>query len=681
MSSSSEETKNSYQQSDQQVTVKFHTSDTCVLTKNYKNNYKISQIKNSFVEMFNIPYNEIILQYNEETINDTQILSDFETDPFGILDIKLQTINRKYKINVENVYKDLAVPDILTVHVQTENEGIKEVVVEIENRAIDKPNLGGYRHLITGIQYEHGYTQTGPPKPKLPPEMKNHRKTQTYFTRNRTTDVEIDKATQMTNTNTWIPTTGDRILTPQRYETAEERNQRLDIDGKVRTIQRYYRAWKTRKILKEMHAEFVKRMKLQQQHDERERGEDEERRRKDLISKVYPLTNGDFSMLYAMVDRWKKSEIDHIAKYYCGAAKILAFSILLDREIQLLQSIDRIRQQVRKEMEIKKVVDFFKAIGTPLEWYSEYKNVHIEMDTLETQKGREFFTIFQSISDRNQTKDEKIQNYINLKAILNTHNCTMKKDVVQLIDRIVEMLARGIEEKHLTMLQKRIETMLLQHFKQDECNDGVTEHMKKIMNKQMEKSLIECKRCGKLKTLNAYGLNARQTNNRMVCNSCKWVDKVQEPWMDLSPYHFILQQIRKYERTHRASSSVVFILQDRDIHHLVNDIWHGHSAISECNDIYQLRMCRWRKNEEWSPWNCILLTVEEMKVHLKIHRLEDVYEMEFFNHVFNKHALARNHFSQLEELDKYFTNNTKNDELVDENFWMKKPSEHCLKLE
>lgn len=667
-------------ENDLQITVKFHTSDTSVFTQNYTNDSKISEIKQSFVDTFNIPYSEIILLHNAQQIDDSSLLRDFPTDQFGILDLNLLTDNRKYKINVDNVYKDLAIPDILTVHVQTETEGIKEVVVEIENRTIDKPNLGGYRHLFTGIQYQHGYTQTGPPRPKVPAEMKNHRTTQTYEIRNRKTDVEKSKATQMTNTNTWLPTTRDRILTPQPYETAEERAKRLNIAGKVRTIQRYFRAWKTRRILKELHAEYWKRVRLQEEREERARNEDEQRRRRDLVRKVYPLTSADFSMLYAMVDRWKKSEIEYIGRYYCGAAKSLAFSILLDREIELLQSIEKIRQQVKKELEIKRVVDFFRAIGTPLEWYSAYKNIHIEMDTLETQKGREYFACFQSISQSHQTKEEKIESYLNLKAILESHNCASKNEIIRLIDRLVEMLARGFEARHLTMLQKQIEAMLLQHFKQDECNEGVTEHMKKVLNKQMEKSLITCRRCEKLKPITAYAMNARK-ERIMVCNSCRWVDKVQEPWTDLSPYHFILQQVRRCERAQRAASSVVFILQDRDIWHLVKDIWHGHSAVSECNDVYQLRLCRWRKEEEWSPWNCILLTTEEMKVHLKIDDLRDVYETEFFNHVFNKHALAKRHFSHLDELDKYFGRKMKDDELLDENFWMKKSSEHCLKLE
>lgn len=60
---------------------------------------------------------------------------------------------------------------------------------------------GGYKDTQTGLQYHHGYTQTGPPKPLVPAEIKNHRDTQTYFMRNRKTDKEYARATQARSIN------------------------------------------------------------------------------------------------------------------------------------------------------------------------------------------------------------------------------------------------------------------------------------------------------------------------------------------------------------------------------------------------------------------------------------------------------------------------------------------------
>lgn len=81
-------------------------------------------------------------------------------------------------------------------------------------------------------------TQTGPPPPKVPVTMKSNRDTQTYFTRNRRSETNYSRATQMSRTDLYIPSITDRILTPGPYETSDEREIRLDVEGKVRTIQR-----------------------------------------------------------------------------------------------------------------------------------------------------------------------------------------------------------------------------------------------------------------------------------------------------------------------------------------------------------------------------------------------------------------------------------------------------------
>ena len=58
--------------------------------------------------------------------------------------------------------------------------------------------------------------------------------------------------------------------------------------------------------------------------------------------------------------------------------------------------------------------------------------------------------------------------------------------------------------------------------------------------------------------------------------------------------------------------------------YLVESIWNTQSVLSAQNDLYDLAFIRWNKHEEWSPWNCILLTKEEASAH---ERLENVTEV------------------------------------------------------
>lgn len=53
-------------------------------------------------------------------------------------------------------------------------------------------------------------------------------------------------------------------------------------------------------------------------------------------------------------------------------------------------------------------------------------------------------------------------------------------------------------------------------------------------------------------------------------------------------------------------------------------IWSGQSILSAWEDLYDLTFVRWDKHQEWSPWNCILLTKDEAASHVKLVDLEEV---------------------------------------------------------
>ena len=63
---------------------------------------------------------------------------------------------------------------------------------------------------------------------------------------------------------------------------------------------------------------------------------------------------------------------------------------------------------------------------------------------------------------------------------------------------------------------------------------------------------------------------------------------------------------------------------------MFESIWTGQSILSACTDIYQLHFVRWNKEDEWTPWNTLLLTLDEAETHLKLRNLELVRIAYFF---------------------------------------------------
>lgn len=58
-------------------------------------------------------------------------------------------------------------------------------------------------------------------------------------------------------------------------------------------------------------------------------------------------------------------------------------------------------------------------------------------------------------------------------------------------------------------LQKRIEALVLHHFKLQDCNEGVTSHTMKMRKEHMTNNLIYCPSCQKLKPIEAFTIHAR----------------------------------------------------------------------------------------------------------------------------------------------------------------------------
>lgn len=423
---------------------------------------------------------------------------------------------------------------------------------------------------------------------------------------------------------------------------------------------RYYRATRMRRALKQLSAEYKKRVRLEDELEQYYIEREIARKKEEIAGKVFPRTRDDFCMLYAMVDRWKKAEIQRICNSTTGPAKITMFYMLLDKEIQMLRSIEAHRQRMKKEMKARKDYEFFRYIGNPIAWdnhykdcWDKYKDLHIQMDTLETQKGNAYYKNFLSLTDENVDLEDQLQALLDIKLQLREHNCPVSNELLSLIQRACDLLVRGINSKHLDMLMNRIKILLMRHIKLPECSFGVTNRRSRVKEKMMHTDLYYCTRCKKLKPHSAFTTDSH-TSALRVCGACSWDDRTMEPWFDLAPYRYMLKMIRHEEKMKQSPSSVIFSLQDRDMFYIVETIWHSHSAISEVGDVYSLRLCRWFKELPWAPWNCVLLSKAEAKLHLEVKRLVDVYDMHFMYRVFNKHQLARVHFRNAVRMDEYF---------------------------
>ena len=70
--------------------------------------------------------------------------------------------------------------------------------------------------------------------------------------------------------------------------------------------------------------------------------------------------------------------------------------------------------------------------------------------------------------------------------------------------------------------------------------------------------------------------------------------------------------------------NIFYLPQEQDLRYLVEKIWSSQSILSAWEDMFDLVWVRWDKHQEWSPWNCILLTKDEAAAHQRLVNLEEV---------------------------------------------------------
>jgi hypothetical protein len=154
------------------------------------------------------------------------------------------------------------------------------------------------------------------------------------------------------------------------------------------------------------------------------------------------------------------------------------------------------------------------------------------------------------------------------------------------------------------------------------------------------------------------------------CKDCHTKTNIAIERSSESSYKIILNRAKahenlKYKTETSKKYSTMSVIQDTDMHYLIDILWNKKSAISGVTKLEDLTLARWNMSEELSPWNCILLTISEAATHemnLGSKALQDVYAAEFCEKITQKHILASKHFEQLpsiaESLNKNYEQNS-----------------------
>lgn len=559
----------------------------------------------------------------------------------------------------------------------------------------NKSYIGGFRHKATKAEYFHAQTQTitAQEKKAKASAVKYHRDTQTKFYKNRLNQAKEEASTQMDKPGCHISTIGDKYIVPRRYVTADEHE--AMVLRKIIAIQCFVRKCFAIRVVRKMRSEKEERRRAVAEKERRRKELAEKKRKKELDSRLHPRTAKDFEILYNGLENWRKQETKKINKSgYSEAARLTALADLLDQESALIQKIDRLKIAANEENRETGVITLLDKMSSPKKWHVNNKKGGVCLvDTPNTIRARELRDLYHALNIPLLSVDERLQILLHVKYTVKEFDCTLTRDIVELIDREGDLVSRGRDAKSLEGLRRRVSNLFLQFIQTPEFNPEAKAYQKfpdAGQSWKRDQAVYYCRGCTKYlpstdfylsTTMRHLGRCKTCTMKENIANQRKddscYVDmlrfaKSQEavkrtedssvPDNDAStPSNDQLQQQQEEEGMSVASSkneySVISLLQESDIRYLVDIIWNRQSAVSGSKKILDLVLTRWDIDQELSPWNIILLTREEAQRHETTANVLELYSEEFTRRVRQRHLATKKHFGSLPYMERYLKEN------------------------
>merc|ERR1711953_1661453 len=563
--------------------------------------------------------------------------------------------------------------DCLT-EMETENKPEEEVTepspsnvpaqkTEIEPFEGKKQWLGGFKHKVNNIEFHNAEAQTNR-KVRVHAAERNSRETQTTNPRNKQLNTSQNAATQMTKPGVYVSTRTDRIVIPGKYTlaaTIEKRRVQAAI-----IIQKHYRRYMAQQIVAQLKKDlkrFEEWIMLQKETKEKEKAD---RKAENLRRRLNPRTEKDFELVWHALEQWREEQIALINETSTTPAEQKAALATLQEQVaQLVAAIGRHRTRAAEEQKDQRISKFLDACAAPRRWkardgkwvqmvnWTEPENGKFEMDTGYTLRAKELRDLYNTLKMDELNVEERVDALLSLKQVAaSVPDCKLTKEIIQLCEREAELLLRGINPSLLSGLRARILQLYFQFCREPKFNPEAARHLKVPQDPEMLRD-----RLIKFNATSSYLSNwplavwpfaAPHDYDTSAAQKGK-IGKNKKPEIVSIPK--MLRDLRRSE----ADSDVVFILTEKDILFLVQEVWDSRSAISNSDE--DLVLTRWNQSAPWAPWNSFLITSDELDAHKAVSAQGEGYGRFMRQKVHQKHLMARQHFSRIKGISERIDTN------------------------
>ncbi|XP_061750345.1 IQ and ubiquitin-like domain-containing protein isoform X2 [Nerophis ophidion] len=535
-------------------------------------------------------------------------------------------------------------PHVTDANLQTDDGAVHKVPVEIERACQEKDFLGGYRHKLLGTEYHHAAAQTRPRRRPDRGVVVFSRDMQTVDLISEPQQCPSSVTTQMTSVGCYISNLTDKLLSPRGYITADEyHSTRLNA---VIRLQAHIRRWLSTRAVERLRRQRDRRLAWMDLQERRRREEREEQMQDSRNRWSQPQKREDLNLLYHALEKWRSDKEHQINTTLRGSERKAALCSLLEQETQYIATIGRHGIAIRSNNYNKAVRKFLDKSSTPHQWRAADGRL-IEMDTPDTIRARELGDLYDCVAMSPISQEQRLDILLCLKQTVEEHPCQLTRDIVELLHREEDLMRRQVKSTNLEGLRKRLSTLFLQFIRTPGFNPEVAKHLKVPKSPSMLKNdVFLCHGCQRYLCSSQFRSCAKAHLGRR-CLDCTRLRNIAGSRDDFSCYKNMLKRLRDNELVLNKDNTIPFLLQVEDLQYLVEVIWGARSALSACSDPYSLALVRWERHKDWSPWNCLLLSKEEVAAHLQVEDVHKVYDAPVIHSVEHKHLLARRQYNQI----------------------------------
>jgi hypothetical protein len=335
-----------------------------------------------------------------------------------------------------------------------------------------KPFLGGFRDKRTQLEYHDAYTQAClDPRPQpwelAPPKFSRDTQTSSAITDpvSRSTQSKREGAAQTAVRGLHQSTTGDRVLVPRAPYFSSEMKAAL-WERMAIVIQKHWRASCGRAEARALRGAIYAVAEAREEAARAAAAAAVEASAADLERRLHPRTPADFAVLYDEVEAWRVATTERIHAEVPKEHLTQAFSEMLAKETALIGTIERLRAEAARANKEASIERRLGSMAEPQKWPLSHvpkaaRKPLVAVTTPLTVRAAELKRLYDALGLQGLCVEDRTEVLLHVKYTVAEVDCKLSRELVGLLDRELDLLARGRPDAALAALRSRIRTLFL----------------------------------------------------------------------------------------------------------------------------------------------------------------------------------------------------------------------------